>query len=87
MLDGDGWGADAVFARGVGSTAPTSRKGREKWGTPSPGGARKAAAGFAAWATGIFVFLAVYDSGVGALCDGVCAGHVGGGFFGSSGRA
>jgi hypothetical protein len=33
VLDGGGWGADAVSARWVVSSPPTSRKRSEKWGT------------------------------------------------------
>ena len=63
MLDGDGWGAHAVFAGGVGSSLDS-----------------------AAWAAGLFVFLAIHNAGVGALRHGICAGHVGSGIFGPRGR-
>jgi hypothetical protein len=81
MLDGAGWGAHAIFARGIGES-PTSRKRGEKWGTHS---SPASGIDFAAWAAGLFLFLAIYDARVGTLRYGICAGHVGSGLFGSSG--
>ena len=58
----------------------------DRWGADAVP-ARRIGSGFdpAAWSVGIFIFVAVYDSGVGALCHGLRAGHDGGGVLGSSG--